>query len=68
MKPLPKIINDEVLEAMWKEFDTPLMEDSDDIDEDFYIWPKGTSRFEVWHWFDDNHSKGLAVGIQGMEE
>lgn len=28
--------------------------------EDFEIWTKGTARDDIWRWFDNNHSKGIA--------
>ena len=24
------------------------------------MFPKGTDREEIWHWFDENHPKGVA--------
>jgi hypothetical protein len=63
----PENITDEELKAIWDEFgDTPINDD-ETIDEAFYIWPKGTDRFDVWHWFDQYHSKGVAV-LSGCAE
>lgn len=60
---------DKFLERLWEEFaNTPVCEDTDCIDEDFYVWDKGTDKSEIWHWFDDNHSKGLAIGLMGFFE
>lgn len=43
----PYEITDEEVQALWDEFgDTPINDD-DTIDEAFYIWPKGTDRFDV---------------------
>lgn len=56
----PENITDEELQALWNEFgDTPI-KDNDEIDEAFYIWPKGTNRFDIWQWFNKYHSKGIA--------
>ena len=30
------------------------------LDEDFWIWPRGTCQQEVWEWFDVHHSIGIA--------
>ena len=51
---------DKFILKLWKKFgDTPITDD-DLIDEDFYIWKKGTDRIEViWRWFDNNYSTGL---------
>lgn len=57
------MVNDVFVENLWKKFgDIPINED-DTIDEDFYIWKKGTDKLDIWHWFDDNHSLGLAKGL-----
>lgn len=51
--------DDEKLEAMWDEFgDIPIDED-ECIDVDWQGWSKGTHREEIWHWFDERHSKGV---------
>ena len=31
----------------------------DDIDQPFVFWPRGTSKFEIWDWFDHQFSNGL---------
>ena len=37
----------------WKELgDIPLDEEGD-TDEEFYHFPKGTSPYEIWHWFEE---------------
>jgi ssDNA-binding Zn-finger/Zn-ribbon topoisomerase 1 len=60
------------LKSLWKEFaNTPVIinEDNEEvIDEDFFIWRKGTDKYHIWKWFDINHSKGLAKGIMHLEE
>ena len=47
------------LKSLWDEFsDTPI-DDDECIDTDFYDWPKGTDRYEIWHWFDENCPNNL---------
>lgn len=29
------------------------------IDQDFYIWKKGTEKEEIWHWFDVRVTGGI---------
>ena len=29
------------------------------MEEDFLCFPIGTHREEIWHWFDERHSKGV---------
>lgn len=57
-------LTDEQIEKLWDELeDIPFDEDSNTgellISEDWHIFTTGTEREEIWHWFDDNHSKGV---------
>jgi len=62
---------DSQLETQWNELeDVCFDEDSDGeliLSEDWYHFPKGTIREEIWHWFDDRHSKGVAWLLYGDE-
>jgi len=54
--------DDESVETMWHELeDVPFIDGENDIvsDTDWFIFPKGTERNEIWHWFDKMHSKGV---------
>jgi hypothetical protein len=54
-----KGLTDQELEALWEELrDVPIDED-EALDEDFRHFPRGTDRVDIWHWFDEQHSKGL---------
>ena len=63
---------DSFIETIWCEFeDIPMDERSDGeliLSEDWRGFPKGTSRTEIWHWFDQNYSKGIAELINGEEK
>lgn len=62
---MPKHCTDAELEQLWTEFaDTPI-NDQDEIEEDFHLWKIGTNRFEIWEWFDEEHSKGVAYLMNG---
>lgn len=52
---------DKVLEQLWECFGDITVDTDDNIDVDFLVWKKGTDRFDIWHWFDEEHSKGVAV-------
>ena len=44
---------DNTLDIMWEKFgDIPVDENGITIEQDFYIWKKGTEKEEIWHWFD----------------
>ena len=68
---MSKQYTDKELEKLWEEFgDIPVIENESgalEIDEDFHIWQKGTSQLEIWHWFDERHSRGLAEGLFDYE-
>ena len=52
---------DRDLEALWADLaDVPVDSDTEKLEEDWFIFPKGTDKEDIWHWFDDRHSKGVA--------
>lgn len=53
-------VRDEAIKNMWDELeDIPMNPETECIEEDFYQFPAGTNRKEIWHWFDEQHSKGV---------
>lgn len=62
---------DAFLEKLWEIFgDIPMDPETECIEEPFYVepgdvsigtdcFPKGTHREDIWHWFDERHSKGV---------
>ena len=44
---------------LWEKFRDVPIDNKDCIDCDFYIWKKGTDRFEIWHWFDEKCPNNL---------
>ncbi len=57
-------LSDIQLEELWDELsDIPFDEEAEDemiLADDFHIFTKGTPRYDIWHWFDESHSKGVA--------
>lgn len=55
---------DKQMEQLWLELENvPFDEDEDGrlcLAEEWHDFPAGTDRDEIWHWFDENHSKGVA--------
>lgn len=52
-------VNLATLPELWAQFgDVPVNKD-DEIEEDFLCFEKGTSKFDVWHWFDDRCPNNL---------
>lgn len=56
------------LEELWAQLgDIPMNPDTEKLEEDFLdIFPHGTAREEIWHWFDQRHSKGVAYLLYGI--
>lgn len=54
-------ITDELLEKLWDDFaDVPMNPETECMESDFLDFPAGTHREDIWHWFDEQYSKGVA--------
>lgn len=52
---------DALLEELWKQFgDVPMDPSTETMEAPFLDFPAGTSRVDIWRWFDERHSKGIA--------
>ncbi len=52
---------DKKLEDLWQQLgDVPINPKTEHIEEPFLHFPAGTDREDIWHWFDERHSKGVA--------
>lgn len=48
------------IDKLWEELEDVLVDETGVyIDEDFYIWKKGTEKEEIWHWFDIKVTGGI---------
>ena len=57
----PLVERDKELEKLWSKFgDVPMNPETECMDEEFLGFPVGTHREDIWHWFDERHSKGVA--------
>lgn len=52
---------------LWDDFSDIPINDNDEIEEAFLFFEPGTSRFDVWHWFDERCPNGLAADLVGEE-
>ena len=56
---------DDLLKKIWNELeDIPFVEDERGelfLDKQWKIFPAGTSREEIWHWFDERYSEGVVA-------
>ena len=51
--------NDTELENLWKSLEDIPMNENEQLEEDWFIFSKGTDKEEIWHWFDEQYSKGV---------
>ena len=48
------------IDKMWEQLsDIPVNNTGEIIEDKFYIWEKGTSRDDIWHWFDERVQGGI---------
>lgn len=57
--------NREDIIRLWELLGDIPVDEEDQIDEDFYLWEKGTDKFEIWHWFDEHLEEGLGKFLEG---
>lgn len=64
-------MTDTELEVLWRELeDVPTYEDKDKricLRNNWNGFEKGTWVEDIWHWFDDHHSKGVVWLMYGIE-
>lgn len=53
------------LRYLWDRFADIPVNGEDEIEEKFMSFEPGTSKFDVWHWFDERCPNGLAVDLMG---
>ena len=49
----------EIEQIWWTLEDVGFDGDDEVIEEDWFGFPKGTSRMEIWHWFDEHYYAGV---------
>lgn len=51
---------DKELEQLWRDLeDVPMCPETETIEREFLDFGTGTPREDIWHWFDERHSKGV---------
>jgi len=61
-------VNDREVENFWDELEDVPVDENECLDIDWQSWSKGTHREEVWHWFDEHHSKGVGLLMNEYEK
>lgn len=52
-------MSDKELENKWQEFANVSINNNDELEDDWWIFEKGTDKYDVWDYFDTHHSKGV---------
>lgn len=48
------------IDKLWEKLGDVLVDETGVyIDQDFYIWKKGTEKEKIWHWFDVRTTGGI---------
>ena len=47
------------LPELWERFSEIPVNNDDEIEQDFLCFEAGTSKFDVWHWFDERCQRNL---------
>lgn len=54
------------LKDLWAALgDVPMDPETEKTEEDFWMFPAGTDKEDIWHWFDERYSKGVSVLLYG---
>lgn len=56
------------LRQLWNAFAELPVNNNDEIEHEFLNFPAGTSKFEVWHWFDERCPNNLHDDLMYEEE
>lgn len=59
---------DELIEAIWKTLTDVNIYEDECIEQNWFAFPIGTYRDDIWHWIDERHSKGIGWLINEYEE
>lgn len=52
---------EEQLIALWQALCDVPMNEEEALEQDFFLWSKGTPCLVIWHWFDEQYHGGLAA-------
>ena len=56
------------VKALWNDFGEVPIDNHDLIQTDWYIFKKGTDRFEIWSWFEDHFQVSVALDLLELPE
>jgi len=50
-------------QRLWKELEDVPVDEDECIDIDWHIFDKGTSKFDIWHWFEEEFDLSVAKDL-----
>jgi hypothetical protein len=59
-------LTDNVARGLWDKLGNIPVNEDDEIDEPFLDFPKGTDKFEIWHWFEDTFNLSVAHDLMHL--
>ena len=51
--------NDAQIEEIWEMFTDVPIDESERLEKEWFGFPAGTSKYDIWQWFDEHYSKGV---------
>ena len=51
--------NDAQIEEIWEMFTDVPIDESERLEAEWFGFPAGTSKYDIWQWFDKHYSKGI---------
>lgn len=51
---------------LWNELNEVPTNDNEEIDRNWRDFPKGTSIYNIWHWFEKEYSLSVANDLMGI--
>lgn len=58
----------QIAKRLWNDLGKVPVDDKDCIDEDWHIFKKGTSKFDIWSWFEEEFHLSVAIDLMHLEE
>lgn len=52
-------LNDAQIESIWDVFGDVSLDEDECLENEWFGFPKGTDKIDIWRWFDEHHSKGV---------
>ena len=52
-----------VVEELWLELGNVIVNEDDEIEQDWKHFPAGTDKFTIWHWIEETYDVSIAVDL-----